>query len=100
VSSINKIIVADFNKNQINDLLLFGNLFGSEVETPRNDASYGHFLNGKLFGEFESMTASESGLYVKGDVRDAKIIRIGLDKKKAILVAINNDFLKLLKVNL
>ncbi|NNM16100.1 MAG: VCBS repeat-containing protein, partial [Bacteroidia bacterium] len=55
-SSVNGIVVDDINNDSHPDLILAGNLFGSEVETPRNDASIGCVLlnNGK--GEFRSLT--------------------------------------------
>ncbi|MDY7396312.1 VCBS repeat-containing protein [Aureibaculum sp. 2210JD6-5] len=101
ISSINKILVEDFDKDGNKDLVLLGNLYASEVETPRNDASYGHYMKGDGKGGFKTIPAQKSGLYIKGDVRNAEIIRIGRKKNgyNAILIARNNDSLKLLTNN-
>ena len=98
VSSINKILISDLNRDQTNDLIMFGNLFGSEVETPRNDASYGHYLTGNSEGVFRTIHSKESGLNIRGDVRGASFISLGHDKKKAILVARNDDTVRLLLI--
>ena len=47
-SSINGMVVDDFNKDGNLDILAAGNLFVSEVETPRNDAGKGVYLLGKM----------------------------------------------------
>lgn len=93
LSSINKILVDDFDNDGRKDLILLGNLFSSEVETPRNDASYGHFLKGNGKGGFKTITAIQSGLFVKGDVKDAALITVG--NKKSFLIARNNGPLAL-----
>jgi len=93
VSSINEIIVLDYNNDKKNDLILLGNLYASEVETPRNDASYGHLLGGRGDGNFDVIPHVKSGLYVRGDVCGASLISIGKKKQKALLIARNNDTL-------
>ncbi len=98
VSSVNQILVANLNKDQKKDLLLFGNLYGSEVETPRNDVSYGHFLVNEGNAVFRPMAASKSGLYVRGEVKGASFIRLGKEGRKAILLARNNEALVLLEI--
>jgi hypothetical protein len=46
LSSVNQIIAKDVDKDGNLDLVMAGNLYGSEVETPRNDAGMGLFLIG------------------------------------------------------
>jgi hypothetical protein len=98
ISSINKIIVTDVNKDNKQDLVLFGNLYGSEVETPRNDASYGHFLKGLGDGNFEVVPSDKSGLFIRGDVRGASLISIGENSESSMLVGRNNDSLLVIKM--
>lgn len=50
ISSVNKILAMDFNNDNHLDLILGGNLYQSEVETPRNDASLGLILIGNEIG--------------------------------------------------
>jgi len=45
------------------------NLYQSEVETPRNDASYGVVLKGNGKGQFQPFYPSSSGLLVKGELK-------------------------------
>ena len=91
ISSINKILTMQNKRTKDTDLVFFGNLYGSEVETPRNDASYGLYLSKSANGSFETIPSKESGLYVQGDVRGAAVIYLGQEKRKAFLVARNNE---------
>lgn len=95
ISSINKILTFENKENNHRDLLLFGNLYGSEVETPRNDASYGHFLTADGNGDYKSVSSRLTGLFVKGDVRGTSYIHLGKNRQKGILLARNNETLLL-----
>jgi hypothetical protein len=94
-SSVNAINISDFDADGKLDMVLLGNLYASEVETPRNDASIGVFLKGDGKGGFTEIPAIASGLYVKGDVRNAEMINVS-GGKKALVVAKNDDFLQLI----
>ncbi|WP_240938694.1 VCBS repeat-containing protein [Arenibacter sp. 6A1] len=96
VSSINKFVVDDFDADGKLDVVLAGNLYNSEVETPRNDASFGLFLQGDGKGDFKVNGMTESGLKIIGDVRGMETITI--KGEKHILVAKNDDYLQLIKV--
>lgn len=97
ISSINKMLVEDFDADGHLDVVLAGNLYNSEVETPRNDASFGLFLQGNGAGDFSAKTMMESGLKIVGDVRGMELI--SKNGQRHILVAKNDDKLQLLKVN-
>jgi len=97
LSSINQIITKDFDNDGNIDALLAGNLYQSEVETPRNDGGYGLFLKGNGKGDFLPVPVTKSGFYTSGDVKDLKTIKVGSDKY--ILSAKNNDFVQFIKVN-
>ena len=86
-----------FDKDDNLDMVLMGNLYGSEVETPRNDASYGNYLKGNGKGEFQSVYAYKSGLCVEGDVK--KIAEIIISDQPHLLIGINDNKLKILAVN-
>ncbi|XMO88037.1 VCBS repeat-containing protein [Algibacter sp. AS12] len=96
LSSINKILVDDYDNDGALDAIIVGNLFASEVETPRNDAGYGLFLKGKNNGSFIAKQASESGFFAHGDVKDMNIITV--ENQAYIILAINNDNLKFVKI--
>tara|TARA_R110002049_G_scaffold61453_5_gene163713 strand:+ start:12767 stop:16057 length:3291 start_codon:yes stop_codon:yes gene_type:complete len=95
-SSVNKIIAKDFNGDGNKDLLLGGNLFSSEVETPRNDASIGSYLEGDGKGNFYPVPSERSGLFLTGDLKDLERIRIG--NSEYLIAAHNNNQLQFIKV--
>jgi hypothetical protein len=96
-SSVNSILVDDFDKDGNGDALLSGNLYQSEVETPRNDASYGVFLKGNGKGEFTTLYPNQSGLMVKGDVKNAGILRTKNGIGKRIVFAKNGEELQFIE---
>ncbi|WP_282044385.1 FG-GAP-like repeat-containing protein [Winogradskyella flava] len=92
----NQILIDDFDLDGVKDMVLGGNLYASEVETPRADAGYGTFLRGLKNSTFKVMDPEETGLFMDGDVKDLAIITV--QGKPYILVAKNNDFLKFIAV--
>ncbi|MDO7172948.1 CRTAC1 family protein [Mariniflexile sp. AS56] len=97
VSSINKILVDDFDKDGALDIVIAGNLYSSEIETPRNDAGYGLFLKGNNKGGFLPVSTYESGFFIPGDVKEMETIKV--KNKKHIIAAKNNDFLQFVQLN-
>jgi hypothetical protein len=97
VSSINQILVEDFDGDGNLDALIAGNLFSSEVETPRADAGMGLLLKGDGKGNFKSVPARKSGFFVPGDVKD--MLKIKTPGGEYIITAKNDDFLQVIKVN-
>ncbi|MEM1322798.1 MAG: FG-GAP-like repeat-containing protein [Bacteroidota bacterium] len=68
-SSVNDLLIQDFDKDTNLDILLAGNLYEAEVETPRNDASIGLLLKGDGSGNFTAIPAFDSGLQILGEVK-------------------------------
>lgn len=97
ISNINQILVQDFNKDSHLDIVIAGNLYGSEVETPRNDAGIGLYLKGNGKGDFEAVNAIDSGLFIEGDTKD--LVKINIAGKEYIIAAKNDDYLQFIKVN-
>ncbi len=87
------IVVDDFNKDGIKDVFLGGNFYGLKPEVGRLDASYGVTLLGEPGQKFRYTGASKSGLFIRGEVRDAK--EINTNKGSYILMARNNDSLQI-----
>jgi enediyne biosynthesis protein E4 len=77
--------VADFNKDGIVDIYFGGNFYGLKPEMGRNDGFKGGYLKGLGKGQFQFVDSISSGLIVKGQQRDAKIIN------GRLVVAINDD---------
>ena len=95
VSSINDIIVIDVDKDGRKDLIIAGNMYGSEVETSRNDAGVGLFLKGNGDCSFQAIPMWESGLSLPYDVKELKSIQ--LKTGKGILVGVNNGPVRIVK---
>ncbi|PIB37507.1 hypothetical protein BFP72_10165 [Reichenbachiella sp. 5M10] len=87
LASINDLVVRDFDQDGQLDVLLVGNLYASEVETPRGDASLGLLLRGDGHGEFEAVPMTESGVFIPHDSKKAAII--GLGRETGVVVACN-----------
>ncbi len=97
VSNINSSVIYDVDQDGINDLIIAGNLYGSEIETPRNDASLGLFLKGIGNLQFDPVPMGQSGLNLAYDVKEIKLINY--QGGKAIVVAVNNGKAKLIRLN-
>jgi len=96
VSSINQILVNDYDADGVLDVIIAGNLHMSEVETPRNDAGYGQLLKGNSNGTFKAIPAHKSGLFTPGDVKDMGTIKV--KDTTYILTAKNNDYVQFTKI--
>ncbi|WP_241739569.1 VCBS repeat-containing protein [Aestuariibaculum marinum] len=97
ISAINGIISEDFNGDGKLDLVLAGNLFTSEVETPRNDAGQGVFLIGDGKGNFKAQAPYESGLSLGGDVKGLALLNG--KGQKLIISASNDDYVQVILYN-
>ncbi len=96
-SSINDMIIKDFNGDGHPDILEAGNLFGMEVETVRPDAGVGLFLAGDGKGNFYPMNYLESGFLLPYDVKKLRIFNY--QGKLTIIAGCNNDFYQLFGMN-
>jgi hypothetical protein len=97
ISSINQILIDDYDSDGNLDAIVAGNLFWSEVETTRNDAGYGMFLKGDGAGNFMETTAPESGFFVTGDVKD--LLTVKYQNRDVVVAVKNNDLLEYINVN-
>jgi hypothetical protein len=94
---VNAILCDDFNNDGKMDLLLAGNEYQADVITGRYDASYGCLLKGNSKKSFEFVPPTISGFKLNGDIKDMAVINAAKGEKM-ILVAINNDSLKVFRV--
>jgi len=90
---VNAIVCDDMDGDGIKDILLAGNEYQTEVMTGRYDASYGCFLKGDKQQQFKAVSTELSGFKIDGDVKDMKMITTK-NKEKLILIAVNNDYMK------
>jgi hypothetical protein len=95
---VNAILCDDFDNDGNMDLLLAGNEYHADVVTGRYDASYGCFLKGTPKKEFQFVPNVISGLRLNGQVRDMAIMSTAKGEKR-IIVAVNNDSLRVFRIN-
>jgi enediyne biosynthesis protein E4 len=91
LSSVNAIAVTDLNKDNKPDLLLGGNLFDFPPQFGRLDGSYGHVLLNAGKGKYQWVEASQSGLSLRGAIKDIKEIKIGTGNKTYFTITQNNQ---------
>ncbi|MBX2816110.1 MAG: VCBS repeat-containing protein [Saprospiraceae bacterium] len=96
MTSCNQLLVSDFNADGHLDVLMAGNLYNAEVETPRNDAGYGLFLAGDGNGSFQPVPMNKSGLCIIGDVRGMRELQVA--GQRSIAVAKNDDAMQMVGI--
>lgn len=79
----------DINADGHLDILLGGNMEKTRVATGKYDASYGTALLGDGKGKFTYLPQPQSGLHIKGDIRDIVVLNQG--NKTSVVFAVNND---------
>jgi hypothetical protein len=96
-SSINDILINDYNRDNVPDILIAGNLYGTEVRTPRNDAGIGLLLTGDGKGNFIPINHTESGFFVPFDVKS--LAEINGNGVWYVLAGCNNDDMQVFRIN-
>ncbi len=94
-SSINDFVVYDFTGNGQRDVVSVGNLFASEVETPRNDAGIGSLLT--IQNDLIYIPNHQTGLLLPHDGKNAAIAKTS--QGAFLLVANNNAQLQIIKIH-
>jgi hypothetical protein len=87
-STVQAIVVNDFNNDGFTDLLLSGNYYEREVETTRSDASMGMLMLGDGKLNFKPVAPYNSGFYAHGNARDMVLMKV--NNVKTIVVANNS----------
>ncbi len=89
---INSILTKDFDKDGHTDLVIAGNNYTTEVETPAYDAGKGLFLRGLGNGNFEVVPLIESGLVLPYNLKEMVTFEFKYNGKIfPIIIAANND---------
>ena len=88
----------DINKDGNLDLVMAGNNFEFKPQYSRLDANYGNVLLGDGKLNFEWQNYSDSGFFIRNEVKQLKIVK---DKKgyQFIIVAINNETPKMYRLH-
>ena len=96
LSAVNKILKKDINNDGYTDIIISGNMYNSEVETPRNDGSVGVYLEFDPINGFRGVPTMESGLFINGDVKDMELI--SLKENDYIISAKNDDLIEFTRI--
>jgi len=91
------ITVNDFDKDGNADIVMGGNFYESKPEVGIYDASYGLLLKGDGKGNFTALSAQQSGINIRGAVRDIMNVKAG--KESLMIMAVNNTALNIFKQN-
>lgn len=92
-STVRGIVIDDVDGDGKRDLIIGGNMFPTEPETSRADASPGYVLMNEGNWNYRVMRPGESGFFIPEDVRRIEPIR--LKDKKGVVVGINEGPLKI-----
>ncbi len=92
-------VFLDVNNDGVEDVITAGNIYETEVETPRLDAISGLILlsNGK--DGYEVLSHQESGLFLEGNVKSIEIIS-NAKKERFLINTANNGPLAIHKISL
>ena len=82
-------VVADFDNDGLEDIVLSQNVFGVHSEESRQDAGFGLLLLGRGDGEFKPATIEESGLAVFGEGRGAAAADYDHDGRTDLIISQN-----------
>lgn len=88
-------VVADFNNDGAEDIVLSQNVFGVHREESRQDAGFGLLLLGQGDGTFETTSIGESGLAVFGEGRGAATADFNHDGRADLVICQNGGKPKL-----
>ena len=89
----------DVNGDGIEDAILAGGIYHTEVETPRLDAGVGLLLLADNNKNYRPISWERSGLFIPGDVKSMKLIKHQGLEKAMLLVGSNNAELRVIGVN-
>ncbi len=89
ISTVRSIKAMDINHDGATDLILGGNLYGTDAQLGRYDASVGAILIGDGEGHFQVVGPAESGFSIPGNVRS--ILPLKTSTGTSLFVARNND---------
>jgi hypothetical protein len=96
ISPIKGIVTDDVDGDGHLDLIVAGNLYNAEPNTPRADAGNGLWLRGDGRGHFAPVSPRESGFLAPLDV--AGLALINTQAGKAVLVANSGDSLQVFAI--
>ncbi len=89
--------ILDYNKDGYEDLVLAGNIYDTEVETPRLDNPFALILQSNQKDGYTPILPKDSGLYISGDVKSVASLQQG--KESLLIFGENNRPVEIFKMN-
>ena len=83
--------IIDINDDGFEDVIIGGNIYNTEVETPRLDNQFALILASDKKKNYKVIGPEKSGLYLSGNTKSIKVLN---DEKTKILIANNNSKLE------
>jgi hypothetical protein len=96
-SPVNTIQLVDINDDKKKDILLFGNNNYPRLKLGKLDANYGMVFLNAGSNQFIYQRQTQSGLCVKGDVKDSEIL--STTQGEFLILGVNNKSLSFYKIN-
>ncbi len=97
VSTLNGMVVDDFDDDGNLDILINGNDFGTDVSSGRYDALNGLLLKGNGAGDFTPLSILQSGIYIPGNGK--ALVKLQSSNGNYLVAASqNHDVLKLFEL--
>ncbi|MFK5889105.1 MAG: VCBS repeat-containing protein [Flavobacteriaceae bacterium] len=89
----------DFNKDGFEDIIVVGNIYNTEVETPRLDNPFALVLLSNKKDGYTVLGPDKTGLYIDGNAKSVKLIKQDYLKKILAIITINNAKTKTFELN-
>ncbi|WP_297815331.1 VCBS repeat-containing protein [uncultured Polaribacter sp.] len=89
----------DFNQDGFEDLIVVGNIYNTEVETPRLDNPYGLVLLSNKKDNYTVLPPKNTGLYLNGNAKSVELIHHKKLNKILAIIAVNNGKTELFELN-
>ena len=87
--------VFDYNNDGFEDIIISGNIYNTEVETPRLDNPFALVLVSNNKNGYYCLSPEKTGLYTNGNTKSVQVI----DKPKLIIIGNNNGAIESFKIN-
>lgn len=92
------IVKADLNADGYEDLLVLGNIYEAEVETPRYDTGSGMQLISNRKDGYKAVNPANKGLYINGNGKSLLNIQHRGSSQDLLLVGVNNGPLQVYEI--
>jgi hypothetical protein len=90
----------DFNKDGFEDIIVVGNIYNTEAETPRLDNAYGLVLISNKKDGYTVLGPDKTGLYINGNAKSIKLIEQYYLNKILAIVGTNNAEVEVFELNI